>query len=354
MIYKYIMAGLFLMLGFSMIMPPVYASNAYGMEIGDYATFPFDYYDFMMDDMHWYDDAKGEFSWECIDRVNNIATVRMTLEYVTNAESWNKKDQEWIPNEICFEGQEYIDMYENWDYSFLDTTYIINEIPKEKIYVDGNSVVVEAPFEVSISADIELNLETLTYHVPGTEIFGRWIWTINPDSLSMNEEQEYDYSSDYYSQDATLLMHYLSEEMDQGMNVLKDLANLEESSGFYLTTTQEMDILKFGISGEEYLSISNLYNDTNGMLLAAYSMKFTDDVSREVLHIYDEYVGIDAYNDVIPVPYLVPSEYHVSHIVSTVNTLPDNEETDYSIYFIIALCVAAVAISAYYVTGRRK
>ena len=330
------------------------ASNAYDMDIGDYAVFPFEYHNFLMDDMHWYDDAKGEFSWECIDRIDDIATVRTTFEFVTNAEYWNKKKQEWIPNEIRFDGQEIIDMYADGDYSFLDTTYILNEIPADKIYVDGNSVVVEAPFEVSISTDIELDLETLTYHVPGTEINGRWIWTINPDTLSMNEEQEYVYSSDYYSQDATLLMHYLSEEMDQGMNVLKNLANLEETSGFYLTTTQEMEILKLGKSGEEYLSIGNLYNDSNGMLLAAYSMKFTDDVSRDVLHIYDEYVGTDAYNDVIPVPYLVPSEYHVSHIVSIVNTLPNEEKTDYSLYFVAILCLAAIAITAYYVTGRRK
>jgi len=350
--YKLIIICISIMLNIGSI-GLVQASSTYGLEEGDYAIYPFEFYDFLLNDLHWYEDAKGYFSWGCLNKTGNIAQIEIKFEFVTNAKYWNKKEQKWRPNEIRFDGIEYVNMFNDGNYSFLDSTYVQNDVSTEKIYVDESSVVVEAPFEISILKIIELDLDTMLYQIPDEGVSGKWVWTINPDVFSMHEEQEYPYSSDYFSQEVNLKMIYLDMETNKEMEVLSELADLDETSGYYLFTTKEMEINKLGQEGEEYLSISNLYNDNSGLLLANYSMIFTDDLSVDVLHILNAFAGADLYNGVVPTPHLKAEEYKLSHVVSTLNTLLD-DGADYTLYFMIVLVISCMALATYLFVERRK
>jgi hypothetical protein len=143
-------------------------------------------------------------------------------------------------------------------------------------------------------------------------------------------------------------------DKNPGIEALYEMADLDVTSGYDLATPLDSAILKGGEAGEQYLMIHDVYDSDTGLFLTNYVMVMADDVSRNILHILDCYISGDSYTGEIRTPHLKTEDYKISHTTTVLNTVPEDDRTDYLPYFIAMAGVSVISLAIVVYTKRKE
>lgn len=264
---------------------PLSLSEQTDIQMGDFALYEFPEFSIFMDGTYYCPCLDGYIRWDCIGAEDNMVEVVIVFEFTTAETIYNSFTGEYQRTAVPFIGKEYVEMAQAGDYSFIESTHILDEVTPDRVEIYINEE--HDSYSVNFMGSVHVK-ETRTYLVDSrTQIMydeegkeaGIWTWWIDPANYPLTGQTEFLFSKDLGGGEYVTLVERIENLLVIDLNAI----GIEQAYSLHTNLDDEIVYLSTSYQNDFPLFISYIYDFDTGLMLFDVNFNLYDDASRALM-----------------------------------------------------------------------